>query len=765
MINVKKYSKMSMYKKMFFAFSFVIGTTILLLSFFLYELFKYNAIVEVNRVSQEFLVQTSYISNIVQSQAINIGNQLSSDPEITKLMLSKKTDYNEEYQILLKIKDIEGIYPFIDSICIYNGYTDRYSNNKGISIEDEEYLKENILNRNFNTNFHFIPRRIYYPYSTTVKNYSHSVLTYIFCSVYGTGHPSAIVINIDESYLRNSLSNITKGNINDILVLDESGKLLHNINEEDTFLKDYSSYQFYENINSSKDMQGSFTDNYNNKKVLFTYVKSEQTKWLFVAIQEYDKLLAPTRDISKNLVYISALLFLIGFMASLILAKRINQPLKNLVANINNLTKNKNDNVNASAVKNELYYISETIESTLKDAFDIEKTLNTSMPVLENTYLLSLLNGKQHNITEATQQLISAREQLNGPYFCVLAVLLEVNENNYSKESYYILYNSTCKLIDNALSSSISCKVISSTDSYIYVLLQKESKITIPDMTLKKISESIQRNFDITVSISKGNQVDSIDKISESFASAKKRMSARFFTGTNSIIAAEYKHSDNKNNCTESDFSIIQSDLINSLQYKTLPVTEKLSQQLIDMLLNFSPEEAFIHMKNFILLYEEKFSYILNSSKQPNSSINIDTMQKFKSYLMSNNSIIHRYYKDKKSNKHIKLVDEVKTYINNNYMDFNLSLQSVADQFNISPHSLSRIFSNISGTVFSDYVNITRLNAAKKMLDETNLKTKEICNAIGLLNYSYFFTLFKKYENTTPVQYRKEKQLNNNPEN
>ena len=758
MINVKKYSKMSMYKKMIFAFSFAIGTTILLLSFFLYELFKYNAILEVNRVSQEFLAQTSSISNIVQSQAINIGNQLSSDPEITKLMLSKKTNYNEEYQILLKIKDIEGIYPFINSICIYNGYTDRYSNNKGISIEDEEDLKENILSRSINTNFHFIPRRIHYPYSTTAKNYSHSVLTYIFSSVYGTGHPSAIVINIDESYLRNSLSNITKGNINDILVLDESGELLHNINEKDTFLKDYSSYQFYEKINNSEDDQGSFLDSYENKKVLITYVKSEQTKWLFVAIQEYDKLLAPTRNISKNLIYISALLLLIGFMASLILAKRINQPLKNLVANINNLTKYKNDNAAIPEVKNELYYIGETIEKTLKNAFDIEKTLNTSMPILENTYLVSLLNGKQHNITEATKQIISAREQLNGPYFCVLAILLEVDESCYTKESYYMLYNSACDLIDNVLSKTISCKVINSTDSFIYVLLQKESEINIPTEILKEINTSLKNSFDITVSISKGDQVDKIDKISESYASAKKRMSARFFTGINSIILTDYKHSGNKSNSTESDFTIIQSDLINALQYKKLSIVEQLSQELIDMLLNFYPEEAFIHMKNFILIYEERFNYILNSTRQANSSISIDTTQKFKSYLISNNNIIHKYYKDKKSNKHIKLVDDIKVYINKNYMDFNLSLQSVADNFNISPHSLSRIFSNISGTVFSDYVNITRLNIAKRMLAETNLKTKEICNAIGLLNYSYFFTLFKKYENITPVQYRKNKQ-------
>ena len=85
-----------------------------------------------------------------------------------------------------------------------------------------------------------------------------------------------------------------------------------------------------------------------------------------------------------------------------------------------------------------------------------------------------------------------------------------------------------------------------------------------------------------------------------------------------------------------------------------------------------------------------------------------------------------------------------------------ISLDYCADHVNLSPSLLSKVFKDIVGLNFIDYLTNIRLSKAKELLVHTDMKINEIAETIGYKN-SYFNRLFKKHEGYTPGQYREMK--------
>lgn len=103
-----------------------------------------------------------------------------------------------------------------------------------------------------------------------------------------------------------------------------------------------------------------------------------------------------------------------------------------------------------------------------------------------------------------------------------------------------------------------------------------------------------------------------------------------------------------------------------------------------------------------------------------------------------------------------KLREDVEEYLAANYSDSALSQITVADHFGISTYSLSRLFSNVIGISFAQYISSLRLEEAKRLLEETELSIADISREIGMSNPNYLSRVFKQNFGVTPVQYRKE---------
>ena len=102
---------------------------------------------------------------------------------------------------------------------------------------------------------------------------------------------------------------------------------------------------------------------------------------------------------------------------------------------------------------------------------------------------------------------------------------------------------------------------------------------------------------------------------------------------------------------------------------------------------------------------------------------------------------------------HQKITDVVK-FIHAHYAD-KITLQGLSETFYISPFYLSRIFKEITGFTIINYLNLTRIREAQRLLTDTDLKIVDIAESIGFESLTHFDRTFKKIMNMTASQYRK----------
>ena len=92
------------------------------------------------------------------------------------------------------------------------------------------------------------------------------------------------------------------------------------------------------------------------------------------------------------------------------------------------------------------------------------------------------------------------------------------------------------------------------------------------------------------------------------------------------------------------------------------------------------------------------------------------------------------------------------------YLNRFLDLRTLADEAKMSPHQLSQFLNEQLNVSFYDYVNQYRINAAKSLLIKTDKAILDIALEVGFNNKATFNKSFKKYNHTTPSQYRAKNQ-------
>ena len=98
-------------------------------------------------------------------------------------------------------------------------------------------------------------------------------------------------------------------------------------------------------------------------------------------------------------------------------------------------------------------------------------------------------------------------------------------------------------------------------------------------------------------------------------------------------------------------------------------------------------------------------------------------------------------------------LNDVLMYINDKLPDF-ITADDVAAHTGISRFQISRLFSQYIGTNLSTYCALMHINAARRMLVQTNLPINEICQRCGYANFRSFDRDFARFSGQTPRKYR-----------
>ncbi len=105
-------------------------------------------------------------------------------------------------------------------------------------------------------------------------------------------------------------------------------------------------------------------------------------------------------------------------------------------------------------------------------------------------------------------------------------------------------------------------------------------------------------------------------------------------------------------------------------------------------------------------------------------------------------------------NQSRKVLKKALDYIEENYTQETLSLNTVAGAVNVSANYFSAIFSRAMQVTFIEYVTQKRMEKAKKLLRQTEKLTGDIAFEVGYKDAHYFSFVFKKTQGCTPREYR-----------
>lgn len=107
-----------------------------------------------------------------------------------------------------------------------------------------------------------------------------------------------------------------------------------------------------------------------------------------------------------------------------------------------------------------------------------------------------------------------------------------------------------------------------------------------------------------------------------------------------------------------------------------------------------------------------------------------------------------------------ELIHVAVNYIKNNY-ERDIALADIAKFVFLSPSYFTRAFKEEMGISPINYLLQVRVERAKELLVETQMKISDIAMSVGFANQQRFNEIFKKYGKMTPLQYRKQGQSEN----
>lgn len=114
---------------------------------------------------------------------------------------------------------------------------------------------------------------------------------------------------------------------------------------------------------------------------------------------------------------------------------------------------------------------------------------------------------------------------------------------------------------------------------------------------------------------------------------------------------------------------------------------------------------------------------------------------------------ICNYYN--KIQKQDNIIYRIKGYIDEHFYE-EITLEYISTKFYINPTYLSDQFKKVIGLNFKKYLNNVRIDKAKELLLQQNMKPVQVSELVGFKDPIHFSTVFKKYVGIPPGKFQEE---------
>ncbi|GMQ63172.1 response regulator transcription factor [Vallitalea maricola] len=270
-----------------------------------------------------------------------------------------------------------------------------------------------------------------------------------------------------------------------------------------------------------------------------------------------------------------------------------------------------------------------------------------------------------------------------------------------------------------------------------------------------KIQNYISTIYERKCFISISNEITQPNDISKAYEEAEGYLENRFFFSDTYVYSIETSFINNEHNSEQDNYLLqaIQKDI----QLKDI---YSLKQDINTMFQKYRNKQSLSHIyirflcSNLLqILYKElpeyKESEFTKNITNIYSSHSFEEIQEFLYDILD--KVIEKFETEQLSPKHA--IHLIKQYIHTHYGE-NLNLNVLADKVFLTPRYLSTLFIQEIGYGINRYIKNLRMDKAKELLINTNIKITDICKTVGYSNVSYFCKSFQENFGITPEKYR-----------
>jgi len=727
----------------------------------------YNAILRksvdaVNAISEQVVSQSFDITELlVLSDYRYFLYTFNNNADISNGLRSLYFDGLEMGRINRILRSSVASHPLLHSIYVYNGGLDVFFSNYSSVQPSDGFFDTDILGY-INKDIGYEGFNIREAEINVFGNVSHeNLISYIYRPSASVIVPSVMVINFDQRVLSETILNeigVTGGNqfiINTegIIVLHENNGLF-GVN-----VRDDESFPFLGRILDSAEISGTFTFKHDKTTSLISFKKSRLLGWVFINMGDYNGLME-NLSLSRDWIVITTLIFIAaGIFVSLFFGRSIYRPVYDLIKKI----RRQGIETDATIALDEYAYLNQTFDEMTVNLAKANDALTEYLPKVKNEMLWRILNGDAGSVEE-TDQLIRQYGFPYGSFYYVVCVLIpDLPEG--------------CKDIEQIRFASVNLAQDVLKNCFPLITCEKEMDRTIlliglsddkPENEakliecLEKVRRLIPAFLSFSISFAVSGIAEDITGIPTIYRNAVEAAEYKLIFGKNSLIRYETICA-----MKEKIFTYpvkIERDIINAVKIRKGETVSTLLKEFEKQVNTYSLE-IFLHawIKLVYALLQE--ASILIPSERDNFSERYNTFNKAAIHFSSSDEILGWINElllkiiftlsNFKKDKNDILIDEIKKFVENNFSKHELTIETIAEQVNLSINYVRSIFKNKTGESLSNYILSFRLFKAKEMLKLTKLPAKKIAQSAGFNESRYFYVVFKKHTGYTPDEYRK----------
>lgn len=390
-----------------------------------------------------------------------------------------------------------------------------------------------------------------------------------------------------------------------------------------------------------------------------------------------------------------------------------------------------------------------------------------SLPMMQEQVLISLLSGRMHT-DKAIGLLKSYDLELNAESYCVSVVKAELADTGISPMEGQMVDLSLLDIVNNYYWGQIRIRTFVFLDRVVIIaLLNEKSETGRLFYHMNQICKLAGRVLRQHVNAGMGRAYHHVGKMSISYEEANSALEYRVVVGTMGQAIYIQDIEPNKNAST----TLQHFDIAGILYATKLGTKEELEKEIAAFVEALKNGKIGMGQYQFIFMelvteilrlgrtYELDSEMIFGEKFDPYLEIKkIHSINELGDWIFKVSLNIRQSIKKERTDSTRTLVENAKHYIEDNYGESTLAVETLCSHLGVSAPYFSTIFKKEAGMSFVAYLTKIRLEHAVELLNNTEEKSYYIAAQVGYSEPNYFSYVFKKQYGISPSKYRSAKE-------